>query len=100
MRQSHTSGPNNTQSERYHKLKSQGQRWRALKLGARDLLPGEPDEPESDVEGVPSGDEDYADEPQGGANVGFGGFGGGHGGMFYDYAQQSYEPGWAYSGSM
>ncbi|KAF5767156.1 hypothetical protein HanXRQr2_Chr14g0621071 [Helianthus annuus] len=89
-----------TQSERYHKLKSEGQRWRALKLNARELLPGEPDEPESDVEMVPSGDEDYADEPHGGANVGLGGFGGGHGGMFYDYAQQPYEPGWAYSGSM
>ncbi|KAJ0531926.1 hypothetical protein HanRHA438_Chr09g0373731 [Helianthus annuus] len=89
-----------TQSERYHKLKSEGQRWRALKLGARELLPGEPDEPESDEELVPSGDEDYADEPHGGANVGLGGFGGGHGGMFYDYAQQPYEPGWAYSGSM
>ncbi|KAJ0917706.1 hypothetical protein HanRHA438_Chr05g0209041 [Helianthus annuus] len=89
-----------TQSERYHKLKSEGQRWRALKLGARELLPGEPDEPESDEEMVPSGDEDYADEPHGGANVGLGGFGGGHGGMFYDYAQQPYEPGWAYSGTM
>ncbi|KAJ0939568.1 hypothetical protein HanRHA438_Chr02g0062591 [Helianthus annuus] len=89
-----------TQSERYHKLKSEGQRWRALKLGARELLPGEPDEPESDEELVPSGDEDYADEPHGGANVGLGGFGGGHGGMFYDYAQQPYEPGWAYSGTM
>ncbi|KAJ0912031.1 hypothetical protein HanRHA438_Chr06g0269721 [Helianthus annuus] len=89
-----------TQSERYHKLKSEGQRWRELKLGARELLPGEPDEPESDEELVPSGDEDYADEPEGGANVGFGVFGGGHGGTFYDYAQQPYEPGWAYSGSM
>ncbi|XP_022036520.1 uncharacterized protein LOC110938631 isoform X1 [Helianthus annuus] len=89
-----------TQSERYHKLKSEGQRWRALKLGARDLLPGEPDEPESDEEVVPSGDEDYADEPHGGENVGQGGYGRGYGGMFYDYTQQSYVPGWAYEGTM
>ncbi|MFS7966401.1 hypothetical protein Hanom_Chr09g00773331 [Helianthus anomalus] len=33
--------------ERYHKLKSDGQRWRALKVDARPLLPGEADEPES-----------------------------------------------------
>ncbi|KAM0037851.1 hypothetical protein Hdeb2414_s0013g00408101 [Helianthus debilis subsp. tardiflorus] len=89
-----------TQSERYHKLKSKGQRWRALKLGARDLLPGEPDEPESDEGVVPSGDEEYADEPHGGENVGQGGYGRGYGGMFYDYAQQSYESGWAYNGTM
>ncbi|KAJ0715010.1 hypothetical protein HanPI659440_Chr13g0495961 [Helianthus annuus] len=89
-----------TQSERYHKLKSEGQRWRALKLGARDLLPGEPDEPESDEEVVPSGDEDYADEPHGGENVGQGGYGRGYGGMFYDYTQQSYEPCWAYDGTL
>ncbi|XP_021986092.1 uncharacterized protein LOC110882360 isoform X1 [Helianthus annuus] len=86
-----------TQSERYHKLKSEGQRWRALKVGARDLLPGEEDEPESDAE-VPSGNDDYADEPHGGenVNVGQGGPGGGYGGAFYDYTERSYEPGWAY----
>jgi len=39
-----------TQSERYHKLKSKGQRWRALKVDARRLLPGEQDEPESEEE--------------------------------------------------
>ncbi|KAJ0519796.1 hypothetical protein HanIR_Chr10g0452241 [Helianthus annuus] len=92
-----------TQSERYHKLKSEGQRWRALKAGARDLLPGEEDEPESDAE-IPSGDDDYADEPQGGVNVnvnvGQGGPGGGYGGAFYDYTERSYEPGWAYEGIM
>ncbi|KAJ0724005.1 hypothetical protein HanPI659440_Chr12g0443101 [Helianthus annuus] len=90
-----------TQTERYHKLKSEGQRWRALKANARDLLPGEEDEPESEAE-IPSGDEDYEEQPQGGVNlnVGQGGYGGGHGGMFYDYAQQTYEPGWAYNGTM
>ncbi|KAJ0937177.1 hypothetical protein HanRHA438_Chr03g0139211 [Helianthus annuus] len=92
-----------TQSERYHKLKSEGQRRRALKVGARELLPGEEDEPESDAE-VPSGDDDYADEPQGGVNVnvnlGQGGPGGGYGGAFYDYTERFYEPGWAYEGTM
>ncbi|KAJ0757428.1 hypothetical protein HanLR1_Chr04g0138631 [Helianthus annuus] len=52
------------ESERYHKLKSEGQRWRALKVDARALLPGEVDEPKSEDE-PPSGDEDYADEPHG-----------------------------------
>ncbi|MFS7936130.1 hypothetical protein Hanom_Chr05g00411821 [Helianthus anomalus] len=47
--------------ERYHNLKSEGQRWRALKVDARALLPGEVDEPESEDE-PPSGDADYADE--------------------------------------
>ncbi|KAM0007886.1 hypothetical protein Hdeb2414_s0128g00805721 [Helianthus debilis subsp. tardiflorus] len=36
--------------ERYHKLNSEGQRWRALKVVARALLPGEEDEPESEDE--------------------------------------------------
>ncbi|KAJ0613279.1 hypothetical protein HanHA300_Chr01g0036331 [Helianthus annuus] len=35
------------ESERYHKLKSDGKRWRALKAGARPLRPGEADEPET-----------------------------------------------------
>ncbi|KAJ0949011.1 hypothetical protein HanRHA438_Chr01g0034051 [Helianthus annuus] len=39
-----------TQSERYHKLKLQGQRWRALKVDARDLISGEEDESESEAE--------------------------------------------------
>ncbi|KAM0037545.1 hypothetical protein Hdeb2414_s0013g00404461 [Helianthus debilis subsp. tardiflorus] len=34
-------------SECYHKLKSEGQRWRALKVDARALLLGEADEPKS-----------------------------------------------------
>ncbi|MFS7918362.1 hypothetical protein Hanom_Chr03g00200101 [Helianthus anomalus] len=38
------------ESERYHKLKSEGQRWHALKVDARALLPGEEDEPESKAE--------------------------------------------------
>ncbi|KAJ0623272.1 hypothetical protein HanIR_Chr01g0029991 [Helianthus annuus] len=96
-------GWNYTQSERYHKLKSEGQRWRALKAGARDLLPGEEDEPESDAE-IPSGDDDYADAPHGGehvnVNLGQGGLGGGYGSAFYDYTERSYEPGWAYEGTM
>ncbi|KAJ0809924.1 hypothetical protein HanPI659440_Chr01g0020791 [Helianthus annuus] len=81
-----------TLSERYHKLKSEGQRWRALKVDARALLSGEADEPESDAE-QPSGDEDYEDEPHGGVNVnvGQGGPGGAHGGAFYDYTERSYE---------
>ncbi|KAF5767902.1 hypothetical protein HanRHA438_Chr14g0641081 [Helianthus annuus] len=35
---------------RYHKLKSEGQRWRALKADARPLRPGEADEPDSGEE--------------------------------------------------
>ncbi|MFS7948729.1 hypothetical protein Hanom_Chr06g00563321 [Helianthus anomalus] len=46
------------ESERYHKLRSEGQRWRALKIDARSLLPGEVDEPESDDE-PQGGDDDY-----------------------------------------
>ncbi|KAM0046105.1 hypothetical protein Hdeb2414_s0009g00312031 [Helianthus debilis subsp. tardiflorus] len=49
------------ESERYHKLKSDGQRWRALKVDARPLQPGEADEPESEDE-VPSGEEDYRED--------------------------------------
>ncbi|MFS8021229.1 hypothetical protein Hanom_Chr16g01425021 [Helianthus anomalus] len=95
------SGWTYTQSKRYHKLKSDGQRWRALKAGARELLPGEKDEPESEAE-IPSGDEDYEEQPQGGVNlnVGQGGHGGGFGGAFYDYTKRSYVPGWAYEGTM
>ncbi|KAF5757624.1 hypothetical protein HanXRQr2_Chr17g0828901 [Helianthus annuus] len=33
------------ESKRYHKLKSDGQRWRALKVDARPLQPGVADEP-------------------------------------------------------
>ncbi|KAM0034662.1 hypothetical protein Hdeb2414_s0015g00437491 [Helianthus debilis subsp. tardiflorus] len=90
------------ESERYYKLKSEGQRWCALKVDARALQPSEDDEPESDNE-PRSGDDDYADEPnmehtdvdQGGPrriHV--------HGGGFFDYAECSYEPNWVYQGTM
>ncbi|MFS8024824.1 hypothetical protein Hanom_Chr16g01467911 [Helianthus anomalus] len=79
-----------------------GQRWRALKVDARALLLGEEDEPESDDE-PRSVDDDYADEPNlehmevdqwgpSGSHV--------HGGGFFDYAERSYEPNWAYQGTM
>ncbi|MFS8008020.1 hypothetical protein Hanom_Chr14g01267801 [Helianthus anomalus] len=45
----------------YHKLKSESQRWRALKVDSRALLLSEEDEPESDDE-PRSRDDDYADE--------------------------------------
>ncbi|MFS8016420.1 hypothetical protein Hanom_Chr15g01368471 [Helianthus anomalus] len=78
------------EAERYHKLKLEGQRWRALKVDTRALLPGEEDEPESEDE-PPSGDEDYADEPHGEhMDVGHGGPSRGHGGSFFDYTE--YEP--------
>ncbi|KAJ0805134.1 hypothetical protein HanPI659440_Chr02g0046251 [Helianthus annuus] len=90
------------ESERYHKLKLEGQRWRALKVDARALLPGEEDESESEDE-PPSGDEDYADEPHGEhMNVDQGGPSRGHvhGGGFFDYTERSYEPNWADQGTM
>ncbi|KAJ0809001.1 hypothetical protein HanPI659440_Chr01g0009711 [Helianthus annuus] len=82
------------ESERYHKLKSEGQRWHALKVDARAVLPGEEDEPKSEDE-PQSGDEDYADEPHGEhMNVDQGGpsRGHAHGGGFFDYTERSYEP--------
>ncbi|KAJ0614992.1 hypothetical protein HanIR_Chr02g0068911 [Helianthus annuus] len=90
------------ESKRYHKLKLEGQRWRALKVDARALLPGEEDESESEDE-PPSGDEDYADEPHGEhMNVDQGGPSRGHvhGGGFFDYTERSYEPNWADQGTM
>ncbi|KAJ0530272.1 hypothetical protein HanHA89_Chr10g0387711 [Helianthus annuus] len=51
-----------SESERYHKLKSEGQRWRVLKVDARELQLGEAAEPESDEE-PQIGDEDSTDEP-------------------------------------
>ncbi|KAJ0627254.1 hypothetical protein HanHA89_Chr01g0023241 [Helianthus annuus] len=88
------------ESGRYHKLKSEGQRWRALKVDARALLPGEADEPESEDE-PPSGDEDYADQPHGEhMDVGQGGPSRRDGGGFFDYTERSYEPNWAYDGTM
>ncbi|KAJ0810181.1 hypothetical protein HanPI659440_Chr01g0023781 [Helianthus annuus] len=49
------------ESERYHKLKTKGKRWRALKVDARPLRPGEADEPETSDEEV-SGDDDYRED--------------------------------------
>ncbi|MFS8034034.1 hypothetical protein Hanom_Chr17g01576481 [Helianthus anomalus] len=88
------------ESERYHKLKSEGQRWRALKVDARALLSGEADEPESEDE-PPSGDGDYVVEPHGEhMNVDQWGPIRGHGGGFFDYTKRSYEPNWANDGTM
>ncbi|KAJ0556352.1 hypothetical protein HanOQP8_Chr07g0246051 [Helianthus annuus] len=49
------------ESERYHKLKTDGKRWRALKADARPLRPGEADELEMSDEEV-SGDDDYHED--------------------------------------
>ncbi|MFS8030029.1 hypothetical protein Hanom_Chr17g01529291 [Helianthus anomalus] len=71
-------------------------------VDARALLPGEEDEPESEDK-PPSGDEDYADEPHGEhMNVDQGGpsRGHAHGGGFFDYTECSYEPNWAYDGTI
>ncbi|MFS7997432.1 hypothetical protein Hanom_Chr12g01141681 [Helianthus anomalus] len=46
------------ETERYHKLKTDGRRWRVLKVDARPLRPGEADEPETTNEEV-SGVDDY-----------------------------------------
>ncbi|MFS7965619.1 hypothetical protein Hanom_Chr09g00764341 [Helianthus anomalus] len=76
-------------SERYHKLKSEGQRSHELKVDARALLPGEEDEPKRDDE-PRSGDDDYADEPHmEHMNVDQGGPSRGHvvGGGFFDYTE-------------
>ncbi|KAJ0805029.1 hypothetical protein HanPI659440_Chr02g0044981 [Helianthus annuus] len=60
------------ESERYHKLKTDGRWWRVLKADARPLRPGEADEPEVSEE-EDSGDDDYredtftVDVPMGGA---------------------------------
>ncbi|KAM0051292.1 hypothetical protein Hdeb2414_s0007g00234811 [Helianthus debilis subsp. tardiflorus] len=96
------SGWSYSESERYHKLKSEGQRQRALKVDARALQPGEADEAESADE-PPSGDDDYADEPnvdemeldQGGPSGAHM-----HGGGLFDYTERSYEPNWAHQGTM
>ncbi|MFS8033787.1 hypothetical protein Hanom_Chr17g01573661 [Helianthus anomalus] len=101
------------ESERYHKLKSEGQRWRALKVDARALLPGEDfakmesfealkvDARRMGVGWTSSGDEDFADEPHSGhMDVSQGGPSQGYGGGFIDYTERSYEPNWAYDGRM
>ncbi|MFS7897644.1 hypothetical protein Hanom_Chr00s010305g01745301 [Helianthus anomalus] len=49
----------------------------------------------------PSGDEDYADELHGEhMDMVQGGPSQGHGGGFFDYTERSYEPNWAYDGTM
>ncbi|MFS7903394.1 hypothetical protein Hanom_Chr01g00023491 [Helianthus anomalus] len=91
-----------SESERYHKLKSEGQRWRELKVDARALQLGEAYEAESADE-PPSGDDDYADEPnvdemeldQGGPSGAHM-----HGGGLFNYTERSYEPNWAHQGTM
>ncbi|KAI3821541.1 hypothetical protein L1987_09109 [Smallanthus sonchifolius] len=99
------------ESERYHKLKSEGQRWRALKVDARPLRPGEADEPDSEEE-APSGDDDYMDDPYvvpmetdrgGPSGSGSGrreGTQSGYIGSAFDYSQMPYDPNWAHVGTM
>ncbi|KAJ0448400.1 hypothetical protein HanRHA438_Chr17g0824991 [Helianthus annuus] len=97
------------ESERYHKLKSDGKRWRALKADARPLRPDEADEPESS-DGEMSGDDDYredtftVDVEMGGAGPcsGVHGVGtqSGYIGSAFDYAQQPYDPYKAHTGNM
>ncbi|KAL8249514.1 hypothetical protein R6Q59_006382 [Mikania micrantha] len=80
------------ESERYHKLKCEGQRWRALKVDARVLQSDEVDEPESDDEPA-SKDEDYVDEPNAEEmDVDQGGL--------FDYSSHPCEPNWAHQGTM
>ncbi|KAM0025657.1 hypothetical protein Hdeb2414_s0021g00577121 [Helianthus debilis subsp. tardiflorus] len=97
------------ESERYHKLKSDEQRWRALKVDARPLRLGEADEPESGDE-VESCDDDYredtftVDVEMGGAGPSRGvqgvGTQSGYMGSAFDYTQQPYDQYWAHSGTM
>ncbi|KAJ0703850.1 hypothetical protein HanPI659440_Chr14g0555991 [Helianthus annuus] len=96
------------ESERYHKLKTDGRRQRVIKADARPLRPGEADEPETTDEEV-SGDDDYredtfmVDAPVGGAGPGGvqgPGVQSGYVGGAFDYAQQPYDPYWAHSGNM
>ncbi|KAF5757653.1 hypothetical protein HanXRQr2_Chr17g0829241 [Helianthus annuus] len=53
-----------TRTERYHKLKHQGRKWRVLRPDARQLEPGERDEPQSDdsVMGESDGEDAEVDE--------------------------------------
>ncbi|KAJ0680424.1 hypothetical protein HanPI659440_Chr16g0624021 [Helianthus annuus] len=96
------------ESERYHKLKTDGRRWRVLKADARPLRPGKADEPETSDEEV-SGDDDYREDTfmvdaqvggAGPAGVQGAGVQYGYVGSAYDYAQHAYDPYWAYSGDM
>ncbi|KAJ0751618.1 hypothetical protein HanPI659440_Chr09g0314851 [Helianthus annuus] len=101
-------GWNYTESERFHKLKTDGRRWRALKVDARPLRPGEAEEPETSDDEV-SGDDDYHEdtfmvdaqiEGAGQAGVQGAGVQSGYVGSAFDYAQQAYDPYWAHSGNM
>ncbi|MFS8017690.1 hypothetical protein Hanom_Chr15g01383401 [Helianthus anomalus] len=95
--------------ERYHKLKTDGKRWRALKVDARPLRLGEADEPEMSDEEV-SGDDDYredtftVDVKMGGAGPSSGVHGVGmqsrYVGSAFDYEQQPYNPYWAHTRKM
>ncbi|KAM0067598.1 hypothetical protein Hdeb2414_s0002g00063231 [Helianthus debilis subsp. tardiflorus] len=97
------------ESERYHKLNTDGKRWRALKADARPLRPGEADEPETSDEEV-SGYDDYREDTFT-VDVEIGGTGprsgvrgvgmqSGYVGSAFDYEQQSYDPYWAHTGNM
>ncbi|KAF5798330.1 hypothetical protein HanRHA438_Chr07g0302131 [Helianthus annuus] len=95
--------------KRYHKLKTDGRRWRVLKADTRPLRSGEADEPEVSEEEV-SGDDDYredtftVDGPMGGAgpsgSVHGVGVQSGYVGSAFDYAQQPYDPYWAHTGNV
>ncbi|MFS7976957.1 hypothetical protein Hanom_Chr10g00898471 [Helianthus anomalus] len=97
------------ESERYHKLKTDGKRWRALKADARPLRPVEADEPETSDDEV-SGDDDYRDDTftvdveMGGADPNSGvhgaGMQSGYIGSAFDFAQQPYDPYWAHTENM
>ncbi|KAJ0618502.1 hypothetical protein HanHA89_Chr02g0054061 [Helianthus annuus] len=97
------------ETERYHKLKTDGKRWRALKVDTRPLRPGEADEPETSDEEV-SGDDDYCEDTFtvnveiGGAGLSSGvrgaGMQSGYVGSAFDYAQQPYGPYWAHTRNM
>ncbi|MFS7918927.1 hypothetical protein Hanom_Chr03g00206951 [Helianthus anomalus] len=84
-------------------------RWRALKVDARPLRPGDAAEPETSDEEV-SGDDNYredtftVDVPMGGAgpsgSVHGAGVQSGYVGSEFDYAQQPYSLYWAHTGNM
>ncbi|KAK1421834.1 hypothetical protein QVD17_24497 [Tagetes erecta] len=93
------------ETERDHRLKSEGQRWRELKDDAPPLGPGE--EENVDSEEAPSGDDDYQDDANitaGGSGPRSGEFGfgaqSGYIGSAFDYAQQPYDQNWAHFGTM
>ncbi|MFS8015943.1 hypothetical protein Hanom_Chr15g01362661 [Helianthus anomalus] len=98
-------------SKRYHKLKSEGQRWRALKVDARPLNSGEADGSESANE-PQSGDDDYADDPnveameveEGSSSRGGRRRGGPTQPIFtrgvFDYTRQQIDPNWAHYGTI